>query len=128
MRSTVAGITLPSQQERDVLGVLLTALADIAMLHSGQLDVNASGSGSTDLTADQTRARIVRLTGAPAAGRVLRFETNQGSRNIIFHNATGGGVAVTVRSTAEAAGGVAVPDGQSREVYVVSGVTRSVGT
>ena len=127
-RTTAGGITLPSPQLRDVTGTLIQSLGDIAMLIAGEVQVNVAGSGTLDLTADQCRARVVRLIGSPSAGRVVRWPLAYAPCDIIFHNATGGGVAVTVRTTSESSGGVSVPDGQNRHVVVSAAGTKQINT
>lgn len=122
-RTIRGGIRLPSAQDRDIIGQLAEALSDLSMLTHGELAVNVNGSGSSDLAASQTRARMVRLQGgAVSAGRVIRYETTEGARNIVFFNETA--VDITVRSTAEGSGGVSVPAGTNREVFCVGDVTK----
>ena len=124
-RSTIGGITLPSYQERDAIGKLIDLVNDTSMITHGELIIAVAGGGTTDYTAIQTRARIVRMQGAATAGKVVRFPTAENPRLFVFSNETA--VDIVVRTTAEGAGGVTVPAGLRRAVVVVGGVTRDLG-
>jgi hypothetical protein len=120
------GVTLIDPQIRDTVGQINTALTLVMKLTHGFNQVDATGSGDKTLTQAESRARIVRIIGAPTAARNLYVALTQTARVVIFQNTTG--FQMTIRAVGQSSGGVAVPAGQNREVFQTDGVMKQTNT